>query len=318
MTLAEQIEIACLMEATARKPGNVHPAAAFSDLTYNDFVCAAKAVAAPLAALAPSSADTTDVGPGGSVRTSSPVPPRLGAAIFNAVRATRDATGTNVNLGIILLLAPLVAVPHDVPLEEGIGAVLDDTTTEDAGEVYAAIRLALPGGMGEASSQDIREQPTVTLREAMHLAVDRDRIAEQYCTNYRLVFAARRKLADLFLTTTDWEQAVVLLHVWMMAEWPDTLIARKCGWDIARESATRAAAVLTTAVGSSLPDRSRLAELDCWLRADGHRRNPGTTADLVAAALFAAVRDGLIPSPTRSAITDRANLILTATAETTI
>ena len=48
MNLAEQIEISCLMEATARKPGNVHPCAAFVDLDYDDFVCAAQAIGQPL------------------------------------------------------------------------------------------------------------------------------------------------------------------------------------------------------------------------------------------------------------------------------
>ena len=39
------------------------------------------------------------------------------------------------------------------------------------------------------------------------------------------------------------------------------------------------------------------ADFDFWLRADGNRRNPGTTADLVAAALFAGLRDGVLPPP---------------------
>ncbi|MCS6850573.1 MAG: triphosphoribosyl-dephospho-CoA synthase, partial [Gemmataceae bacterium] len=36
------------------------------------------------------------------------------------------------------------------------------------------------------------------------------------------------------------------------------------------------------------------ADFDAWLRADGQRRNPGTTADLVAASLFAALRQGIL------------------------
>jgi len=42
-----------------------------------------------------------------------------------------------------------------------------------------------------------------------------------------------------------------------------------------------------------------LADFDFWLRSDGHRRNPGTTADLIAAALFVLLRDGLIDPPYR-------------------
>ena len=43
--------------------------------------------------------------------------------------------------------------------------------------------------------------------------------------------------------------------------------------------------------------RTELNRLDTWLRGDGNRRNPGTTADLVAAILFAGLRDGVIVEP---------------------
>jgi triphosphoribosyl-dephospho-CoA synthase len=39
---------------------------------------------------------------------------------------------------------------------------------------------------------------------------------------------------------------------------------------------------------------SALAELDFWLRTDGHRRNPGTTADLIAAGLFVGLRERIL------------------------
>jgi triphosphoribosyl-dephospho-CoA synthase len=41
------------------------------------------------------------------------------------------------------------------------------------------------------------------------------------------------------------------------------------------------------------------AELDFWLRSDGHRRNPGTTADLVATGLFVLLRDERLNWPVR-------------------
>jgi len=350
VTLAELIEIACLMEATARKPGNVHPAAEFDDLTYADFVCAAKAISEPIAVLG-TMGDEKRVGDDDDIEQkaasrgltesaaafnadedtphSGPLPAEpvrggsgsivgLGDAIYQAVKATREATGTNVNLGIVLLLAPLAAVPRQIPLQPGIATILQGTTPEDAESVYAAIRLAFPGGMGNVSSQDIRERPTVNLVDAMRLAVDRDRIAEQYCTDFHLVFEARQKLSVLLDQTGDWEAAVIALQVWMMSVWPDTLIARKCGWEIARESAARAAALLPVEPDQPLLNPAQLAEFDRWLRADGHRRNPGTTADLVAATLFAALRDGLIPIPSRSAICDRAKSILAESSETTI
>jgi triphosphoribosyl-dephospho-CoA synthase len=44
--------------------------------------------------------------------------------------------------------------------------------------------------------------------------------------------------------------------------------------------------------------RRLIRELDDWLRGVGHQRNPGTTADLVAASLFVLLRTGrLLPLP---------------------
>ena len=273
------------MEATARKPGNVHPGASFADLRFEDFVKAAAAIAGPLAA-------TQQLG--------------LGAAILDAVVATRSATGTNVNLGIILLLAPLAAVPAEQPLLSGIVNVLDRTTVEDAESVFAAIRHAQPGGLGKASSQDISDRPTVTLQQAMALAADRDRIAEQYVTNFAIVFEARDHLCELLHRHADWEQAIIELQVWMLSRWPDTLIARKCGREVAEAATIRAKKLIEVSNSLAKIPPQDLDEFDAWLRADGHRRNPGTTADLIAAVLFAAARDGLIILPSRADIMKQA------------
>ena len=40
-----------------------------------------------------------------------------------------------------------------------------------------------------------------------------------------------------------------------------------------------------------------LRDLDAWLRAEGHARNPGSTADLVTACLFVALREGVLTLP---------------------
>ena len=82
-----------------------------------------------------------------------------------------------------------------------------------------------------------------------------------------------------------------------MAESPDTLIARKCGWEMARESARRAQEVLDSGWPDAPTSMLLLSAFDGWLREDGHRRNPGTTADLVAAILFAGLREGVIDVP---------------------
>lgn len=305
MTLAEQIEISCLMEATARKPGNVHPCASFVDLNYDDFVSAANAIGQPLALVEQSG---------------------LGQSIWNAIQATQRGARSNVNLGIALLIAPLAAVPADQPLSSGIRAVLSNTTIDDAEHVYAAIRLAMPGGLGRAESQDVRDRPTITLTEAMTLAAERDRIAEQYATDFAYLLGIARPWMieawrwchelNIIIPQMDsllglpgiapWEAALIRFQLKLLADTPDSLVARKCGPDVAAELQRRAAEVQHLDWPSRKESWPALHQFDDWLRADGHRRNPGTTADLVAATLFAAIRDRMIEPPSKESITQHA------------
>jgi triphosphoribosyl-dephospho-CoA synthase len=83
----------------------------------------------------------------------------------------------------------------------------------------------------------------------------------------------------------------------LLANHPDSLIARKLGRAVAEEAARRARTVLGAGWPHEPAARTALADLDDWLRADDHRRNPGTTADLVTACLFVALREGIMTVP---------------------
>src|SRR5947209_1116957 len=85
-------------------------------------------------------------------------------------RRVGGVVATNTNLGIVLLLAPLTAVPRDRDLRTGVAMVLSGLTVADSRSAYAAIRLANPGGLGRANVQDVADEPTVSFREAMALA----------------------------------------------------------------------------------------------------------------------------------------------------
>jgi len=267
-------QVACLLEATARKPGNVHRGRDFDDAHYLDFLLSAAAIAGPLDRAASSG---------------------LGATILGAVEATRRLVATNTNLGMIFLLAPMAAVPLGEPLREGVATVLRASNVEDARFAYRAVRLARPGGMGRAGEQDIADEPTVTLLDAMTLAAGRDLVARQYATSFADVFdRVLPSLRDGIGTGRPLETSIVGAFLGFLAARPDTLIARKRGEAIALEASERALAVLR----AGWPDApGALADFDDWLRADGHARNPGATADLTTAALFAALRDGIIRLP---------------------
>lgn len=267
---------ACLWEASARKAGNVHPSRDFSDLTYRDLVLSAAAIASPL----DQAADQP-----------------VGSTVLQAIQATRALQATNSNLGIVLVLVPLAAVPQSVDLRSGVQTVLANLTVADARDVYAAIRLAMPGGMGEVPEQDVAHDPTLPLGQIMALAQERDLIARQYGNGYKDVFDGAADLEKALTRFGNLEDAIVHTHLSLMARHPDSLIARKRGQAEAVEAGRRALEVVKAGWPETAEGRRRFDALDAWLTAVGHQRNPGTSADLVTACLFVALHENRMKVP---------------------
>jgi triphosphoribosyl-dephospho-CoA synthase len=275
--VAVAAQLACLLEVSAPKPGNVSPAAAFHDTTYEDFLASAAAIGPALAAAGERP---------------------LGATIRDAVEATARWAPSNTNLGLILLLAPLARAAlrpgaGGAPLRDRLAATLAETTVADAREAYAAIRLAAPGGLGRAAAQDVASPPTVPLRDAMALARDRDAIAGEYATDFATTFATgaptlSRALAD----GLSWPDATLQTYLTLLAAAPDTHIARKLGDAAARAVAGRARAALAAGGVTSPAGREAIAALDDDLRDPRNTKNPGATADLTGAAIFVALLEG--------------------------
>ncbi len=266
-------QAACLLEASARKPGNVTPARAFHDMRHEDFLLSA-------AAIGPAFLRAGEVG--------------VGETVLRAARDTRRLVSANTNLGMLLLLAPLAraAGQRGATLRERLSQVLAALTVADARDVYEAIRLLAPGGMGKVEAQDVQDEPTLTLREAMALAAERDSIAREYVSDYDVTFgvtlpALRRARAGAL----DWMGATLEAYLTTLAAVPDTLIARKQGFPAARAVSVRAREVLAAGEAGSSGRAEAEEAFDSELRGPGHRLNPGTTADLVAAALFVALAE---------------------------
>jgi triphosphoribosyl-dephospho-CoA synthase len=195
---------------------------------------------------------------------------------------------------MVLLLAPLAKASGGLDLRNAVRDVLDATTVSDAVDVYEAIRLAAPGGMGEVRDQDIRAAPTASLRDVMLLAADRDLIARQYANYFADIFTLGiPALLEGLKRYGRLELAIQHCQLVWLAQHPDSLIQRKCGPEVAGEASRRARKVLESAVIDAA-----YADFDRWLRADGHARNPGTTADLITTCLFAALRERRIGAET--------------------
>lgn len=267
---------ACLLEATAIKAGNVHPTASFADLTYRDFIAAAEAIAPVM--------DSDAVG--------------LGDLVLAAVRVTRERCQSNVNLGIILLVAPLTLASRRMNsesrspgldrsgiLRDQLQATLRGLTREDGKLVYQAIREAEPGGLGDAAEMDVRDASEVDLIAAMRSAAERDLIAGEYASGFATLFDhVVPVLRDALACHGDWLEAIKWGQLTLLAGIRDTLIERKCGKVVAEQTCQRARAVLQETDADARDQAWK--DFDRWLRADGHRRNPGAIADLIAAGIW--------------------------------
>ena len=127
--IAAAFVAACRDELDAPKSGNVHVFADGHRMTAAEFERSAQAAAGPLTA------------PGA----------RVGLRILRAVEATRAAVGTNTNLGIILLCAPLAAAAEHQPadLRGALTELLENLDVADADLAFRAIALASPAGLGQ-------------------------------------------------------------------------------------------------------------------------------------------------------------------------
>jgi triphosphoribosyl-dephospho-CoA synthase len=269
--IARSFHESCLAELDALKPGNVHRFGGDGhSMSIADFEASAHAAAPAIGT------------PGLSV----------GTRIRRAVEATSEAVGQNTNLGIVLLAAPLAQAVFDVgtgDLQDRLARVLADLSVEDARETYGAIRAAAPGGLGEAAQHDVAAEPEVTLREAMAAAETRDRIAWNYTHDFVDIF-------DLGLKWLEGGQhrwgkspwAVTYVYLGFLAHIPDTLIERKFGESAASEVRDEARPIEAGLAQCATPEdmTAPLIAFDRSLKERG--LNPGTSADLTVATLFAA------------------------------
>lgn len=291
---SDRIRSACVLEATAPKVGNVHPAASFHDLKYADFVAAADCTAETL------------------VNVEDGV--QMGQRVFDAVSRTRQATSTNVNLGIVLLLAPILEAETNLtdPLvpnewQNKVADVLDRLTPEQGAWMARAIAAAKPGGIKATS--DISDTWDVLsdhpegydILAAMQHGASRDQIAAAYTDRFRdffesvvpLVAAGPARCGDLL-------SGIVHAHIQLLAYDGDSLILRKNGSeanDLVKKAARDCWETVDAAVkrhGSEWASDTKatcaIASLDRTLRSSDHRLNPGTTADLIAAAIYVNLR----------------------------
>ena len=261
---------ACLAELDALKPGNVHRFGDGHRMTIADFVTSAEASAPSIGRKGLS----------------------VGRRIRLAVEATQRDVRQNTNLGIVLLAAPLASAALDQQngdLRSRLRRVLQDLNVDDAREAYHAIRAAAPGGLGDVLEHDVRSEPRVTLLEAMRAAEARDRIAWNYTHDFDDIFRLGLKwLAHAQERWGDPAWATARVYLGFLAHVPDTLIERKFGERMAARVREEARPI-ESGLNETQSPKTMIAPLTAFDRALKERSlNPGTSADLTVATLFAA------------------------------
>lgn len=249
---------ACLAELDALKPGNVHRYAPGHRMVLADFATSAEVSAPALAR-------------GGGV----------GERVRTGVEATMRAVGQNTNLGILLLCAPIAAAA-----ETGltVASILDTLDRADSEGVFAAIRLANPGGLGTANRHDVAATAPDSLITAMQEAAGRDSIARAYVDAFADIrVVGLPALASARAQRLSGEWITVAVYLAYLRAIPDSHVARKHG-TVQAETLRIEADRLHAALDLAARPLADLLAFDTALKARG--LNPGTSADFTVATLF--------------------------------
>ncbi len=263
-------------EIEAFKPGNVSVYADGHDMTVRDFIASAE-VSTPLLCRPQAN---------------------LGQRVLESVEATRTAVGCNTNLGMLLLFAPIVMAAEtefsDINgLRQNLEMTLSSLTQRDAEQVYEAIRIAKPGGLGNVAKQDVNRAPECSLIEAMQLASNRDIVALQYTNNFTEIFETgffTIKRFDKSWNSVKW--STVSCYLMFMASIADSHIQRKYGMQIAEQIRKKSGVIAERFHRATDPEleMNLIRRFDEELKAENY--NPGTCADLTAASLLVYTLNG--------------------------
>lgn len=282
--IAQAVQIASLLEASAAKPGNVYPNKDFEDLNYHHFLYSSAAVFPAFLDLESKS---------------------VGNIILEGIKQTHSFIKTNTNLGILLLISPLAAAyvslrkkkltaPNNnrkfkQVLRQEVESILKNLTIKDAKLVYQAINHSKAGNLAEVEKGDIKDKVELSLYQAMKLSQNRDQIAAEYVNGFSFIFdfayPVFKKNQKKFSKLDD---AIIQSYLEILAEQPDTLIARKWGNDFAAEISERAKKLLTKLKNITEYElrKKSIQKFDQYLRSKEEKINPGTTADFTAAVIF--------------------------------
>ncbi|HME51451.1 MAG TPA: triphosphoribosyl-dephospho-CoA synthase [Candidatus Lokiarchaeia archaeon] len=301
-TLAELLEI-----SASPKPGNVHrfSKAEQHGKSYEQFLSAIIATAPCYVTIAEEACNLAKDGE--DIKEHLHLGPTIKAACESMIAAQ---SAGNLLLGHILLLVPLVASASIFATSEQETAVdfrsiVRDVTssgnTDDVIELYEGIRTCNPGGLGKVDKLDVMapdfdeelRASNATFQDAFAINKDTDSISHEWTSGFDITidenFPRLQALVSDGMTIND---ATIQLYLEVLSRHPDSLVTRKNGIATSNRVSEQAREVLDAGGMADVKGRKVVAAFDMELANAGGKLNPGTTADLTAAALFLLLATG--------------------------
>lgn len=301
------INLASLLELSGTpKPGNIHRTKDFDNTRFEHFL-------AGIVAIQPSFRELCESVYAHSIKKSQNFSfVRLGDFFKDAAKEMMKwQHGGNVLLGHILILAPLASA-STICLKLKLfnfndfvyllRKVIDDSTVNDTVNLYEAIRICNPGGLGKIEKYDIYDdhsikdiqEDKITLKKIFELSKEYDLISLEYSTGFNIIlneglpyfFSVYNQYSDINIATVNTYLKLLSIH-------PDTLIIRKSGIESALNVSDLASKILKIEGIKSEEGLQLTLNLDKQLHEKRGKMNPGTTADLITGILFCALIFGL-------------------------
>jgi len=299
-------QLATLLEVSAYpKPGNVHRLHDFLTTRYEHFLAGSVAVSPSINKLAQSGFDIKaghktwkDLG--------------IGNYIYSAIKNSfKWQSGGNVNLGIVLLFAPISAAAGYILKDEIIR--VDDliqvakkaikyTTPKDAVSVYRSIRYSMTDKvLGSVSDLDVGERSStkqilkekINLYEVFMKCAERDTICKEWVSGYDITSKKGYPyLVKAIKSSSNINTATIDTFLYLLSENLDSLIVRKNDLTTAKLVSDKAREILDHGGYGTMIGRKLTETFDFDLQGKNGLLNPGTTADLTAASLFLLLLSG--------------------------
>lgn len=285
--MARSAQLALLLEVSAYpKPGNVDRIHDFIDTSYEHFLASSVAVYPFLREAAVRGKDK-GMGVGELIRR-------------GAEESVKWQRGGNTHFGALLLLIPLTmaagaCMSYDMEeLKRKAKEIMLNTSVDDAVEVYKAfpeakvkVRRAVPelDVMDESSITEIREKK-LSLYEILTISASYDLISLELVGGFEKTFRYASLIKDFAEEERSINDAITHAYLRLLSEEEDTFVTMEFGTEKSKYVKEKAKGIVNR--GYELKE---IEEFDEELIREGI--NPGSTADIMAAALFITILGGL-------------------------